>query len=199
MSDHAAANWSTVTLPGVATVGMRKLAASLRNPRSTPRALLAAIAVGPFLVAALLIASGAVWPLLVAGSNAMTAALYPSFEAVRGNPGWTAEMLRVLLGATLAAVPPSLGFGAFEKTPVGRAVAAVMFYPAWLLTMLAPAVVIHLFWDRIDPTLMGGQASAHFLLLFSAAATSIGLAFSLWARTCTAFYDPPAPTIVELR
>lgn len=190
-------SWNT--LPGVATMKMKAIAAALRRRRSTPGAAVAAIVFGPLAVAALLIATDAVWPLLVGGSNAMTAALYPSFEAVRENPGWTAETLRVVLGACLAAVAPSLGVGAFEKTAAGRAVAAVMFYPAWLLTMLAPAVVIHLFSDRIDPTLMGGHVSVHFLALFSAAATSIGLAFSLWARTFTTFYDPPAPTMVEFR
>lgn len=188
------ADWSWIAAQGVATLKMKAVAASLRSRRTAPVTLAIAIAFGPAFVAALLLSADVVWPLVRSAADAATASLYADFEAVRANPGRVVDLIGVALGAALAAVPPSLGIGAFERRPAVRALAAAAFYPGWFVVMLAPGIVLHQFAGAIDPTLMGAHLSSQFLVLFSAAATSIALGYSLLASRAA---PPVAPALAE--
>lgn len=150
---------------------------------------------GPMSIALLLVSAEIVWVFVVAASDAATAALYAGSPLIRQSPGHMVDALRFILCALLAAAPPALGIGAFERGWGERILAAVVFYPAWLIVMLAPAVVVRHFAFQIDPARHGAHLSADFLVLFSAAATSIALCFSLWTRLRPDVYGPKAKVI----
>lgn len=133
--------------------------------------------------------------MLVVVSDGVTASLYASSPVIKQSPGHTVEALRFMLGALLAAIPPALGIAAFERGWRERILGAVVFYPAWLIVLLAPAVVVRHFSLAIDPSRHGAHLSADFLVLFSAAATSIALGFSLWTRLRPDVYGPKAKVI----
>lgn len=153
------------------------------------------IAAGPVAVAQFLVAAEIVWIFAVTASDATTAALYAGSPLIQQSPGHTVEALRFVLCALLAAIPPALGIGAFERSWRAWIFAAAVFYPAWLMVMLAPAIVVRHYADQIDPARHGVHLSADFLVLFSAAATSIALGFSLWTRLRPDVYGPKAEAI----
>lgn len=170
-----------IWIPGLATPKLKAVLPTVARPAISAAFLLTIVA-GPLAVAAFVLGLDGPWRLLVHVSDAITAWLYAVSPSIRENPGQTAEALRIVLGAALAAVPPSLAIVAFEPRWTEKAMGVIVLYPSWLLVSLAPAAVLHQFSHAIDPTRLGSHLSADFLVLFSAASTSIALGFSRWAQ-----------------
>ncbi|QZO00139.1 hypothetical protein [Chenggangzhangella methanolivorans] len=169
-------------MPKSAAIARLTSAARTAGEKAGFAALVIAIVVAPSAIASALVAADVVWELVVAASNAVTATLYAT-PVVRDSPGQTADALRFLFGAILAAAAPSVSIGAFERAWGAKALAALLFYPLWLMVILAPAMVVRQFASEIDAARLGSHVSIDFLVTFSACAASIALCFSLWART----------------
>ncbi|MFC3693884.1 hypothetical protein ACFOWB_16815 [Chenggangzhangella methanolivorans] len=170
-------------MPKSAAIARLTSAARTAGEKAGFAALVIAIVVAPSAIASALVAADVVWELVVAASNAVTATLYATSPVVRDSPGQTADALRFLFGAILAAAAPSVSIGAFERAWGAKALAALLFYPLWLMVILAPAMVVRQFASEIDAARLGSHVSIDFLVTFSACAASIALCFSLWART----------------
>lgn len=136
----------------------------------------------PLVCGALLAAGYYGWWRLLSLSASLTVELFALFEGVAASRGHVAESLSLVLAAAFVAPAPAVATALFRRSWRGAAETAATLYPAWLVVLALPSMVIYEYAPSIDRTYLAAHLTCAFILLFAAGATAVGLAYSLWAR-----------------
>lgn len=134
----------------------------------------------PAVAYAMLQLGGSVWNQVVPLANTATVWIFDNVGGFGNSKGQVAQALSVIFAAAVAALGPALALALSRPSWTSRAKAAAALFPGLLLVMCAPAAIIYENAAALDANGHSVRMSAEFLVLFSAGATALALAYSLW-------------------
>lgn len=150
-------------------------------PRVAPW-LVDSLVLGVGVALALALLGSLAWPVIRGAASSLTILIFEAMPWIATPRGYVAEALSVALASCLGALPPAIAMGCSEWRPRDRFASSAALYPVWLAVVLAPAGVLYQFGSALESGLHPAQLAAEFAALFSAAATGVALAFTVWAR-----------------
>lgn len=133
-------------------------------------------------VAVLSLLGSLAWTTIVAASSALTILTFEMLPSLGTPRGYVAEAFCLSIAAALGAIPPAVSMAFSEWRARDRFASTAALYPLWLVVMLAPAGVVYQFSGALDPSLHRAHLAADFVMLFSASATAVALAYATWVR-----------------